>query len=261
LKKISSEISREIKTRPAICETHGEFVSKNWIADVWSRCPACETERLEKQKADEEEAARVARRQRWIDRLNAAGIPDRFKERTLDTFIAETEGQKQALEFAHEYAANFSDVLATGRSAIFVGKPGTGKTHLACAIALRIIGTENRKVLFLTTQRLVRRIRDTWAHGNPETETQAIEKLVYPDLLILDEVGVQSGSDNERNILFDVINERYEKSKPTLMLSNLPIKEMTEYLSERIIDRLRENGGKRMVFDWESHRKNKGDQQ
>jgi DNA replication protein DnaC len=254
LKKISQEISKEIQTRLDRCETHGEYTAKGWFPGVWSRCPGCEQERLDREAEAKERSEKAARLERWNNRLNSSGIPDRFKDRTLDTYIVKTNDQAFALEHSKRYAANFAEMLRTGCSMLFVGRPGTGKTHLACAIALRIIGTENRTVSFLTTQRLIRRIRDTWAHGNPETETQAIEKLVWPDLLIIDEVGVQSGTDNERNILFDVINERYEKSKPSILISNLPVKEATEYLSERIIDRLKENDGKVLRFDWESHR-------
>jgi DNA replication protein DnaC len=74
------------------------------------------------------------------------------------------------------------------------------------------------------------------------------------DLLILDEIGVQFGSETERNLLFDVLNERYEDCKPTLLLSNLPKQDVAKYLGERVMDRLREDGGRVVVFDWESHR-------
>lgn len=55
-------------------------------------------------------------------------------------------------------------------------------------------------------------------------------------------------------LLFDVLNERYERRKPTLMLSNLTAQEVAAYLGERVMDRLREDGGRVIVFDWESHR-------
>ena len=77
-----------------------------------------------------------------------------------------------------------------------------------------------------------------------------------PDLLILDEVGVQFGSDFEKQILFDVLNERYEKLKPSILLSNIPGDQLADYLGERVTDRLRENGGKMIGFDWDSYWRN-----
>ena len=75
-----------------------------------------------------------------------------------------------------------------------------------------------------------------------------------PDLLILDEVGVQFGTETEKNLLFDVLNERYEKRKSTLLLSNLPLNEVRAYLGERVFDRMREDGGDVVTFGWESQR-------
>jgi len=112
-------------------------------------------------------------------------------------------------------------------------------------------------VLFTTVQRAIRRIKDTWARGSEETETQAINAIAYPDLLILDEVGVQFGSEFEKQVLFDILNERYEKRKPTILLSNIPAKDLGGYLGDRVADRLKEDGGKMITFEWESHRRQK----
>ena len=81
------------------------------------------------------------------------------------------------------------------------------------------------------------------------------------DLLVLDEVGVQFDSDSEKLIMFDVINGRYNDLKSTIVISNYPITakgkspSVASVLGERNMDRLRENGGKLVTFDWESHRK------
>ena len=168
--------------------------------------------------------------------------------------MAETDAQRAALTFAQHYAETFDQVLDTGRSALFVGKPGTGKTHLAAGIGLEIMRAQNRTVLFTTVMRAVRRVKDSWTKGSTESESQAIAALSFPDLLILDEVGVQFGSEFEKNILFDVLNERYEKRRPTILLSNLPAEEVTVYLGERVVDRIREDGGRIVRFTWDSHR-------
>lgn len=75
------------------------------------------------------------------------------------------------------------------------------------------------------------------------------------DLLIIDEVGVQFGSESEKIILFEIINERYEQMKPTILISNLSEDELSRYVGERIIDRMREGKGAVINFDWESYRK------
>ena len=247
-------IHAETKTRTDTCETHGPFEAKCFIGSIWSKCPICSAEAAAKEKAEREAKERDDRRQSWQRRIGEAGIPERFRNRSLQSFAAETDAQAAALAFANAYADGFDDALATGRSALFIGKPGAGKTHLAVGIGLRIMHRDNRTVLFTTVMRAIRRVKDTWGRGSRESETQAIAALVFPDLLILDEVGVQFGSETEKLILFDVLNERYEKRRPTLLLSNLTLDDVRAYLGERVFDRLREDGGEAIPFDWPSWR-------
>lgn len=251
MKDINDMLKSEVKERPEVCEKHGPFTSKNILGLVWTKCSKCENERREQEAVEEARKKREADEAAWQARLGAVGIPDRFRDRTLDTYIATEPKQKRVLEFARAYADNFADVKRTGQSLMFIGLPGTGKNHLAAGIALQVM--REHSVLFTTLLRAVRRVKDTWT-SKTETETQAIESLVFPSLLILDEVGVQFGSDTEKLILFDVLNERYEKRKPTILLSNLTLDEVRAYLGERIFDRLREDGGKFFVFDWQSYR-------
>ena len=246
-------VAVKITTRVDVCPTHGEFEARNFVGNVWSKCQACtmaeEAARAAKAEAQEKEA----RVRDWQRRIGSAGIPERFQARSLETFDATTDQQRHALNFAKRYAEGFDEVMGTGRCALFIGKPGTGKTHLAAGIGMHLL-RQGRPVLFTTVMRAIRRIKDTWAKGSEESESQAIAALVFPDLLILDEVGVQFGSEFEKNILFDVLNERYEKRRPTLLMSNLPLDEVRGYLGDRVFDRMREDGGKYIAFDWESHR-------
>lgn len=240
--------------RSANCETHGSYESRQIMGRIWTKCPVCSTERAALEKRQQEEQEREQKRLAWQERLQHSCIPERFHDRTLKNFVANTPGQVNALRFATKYADEFDAVMKSGRCAMFIGAPGTGKTHLAAGIALRLMHRDRRSVLFTTVMRAIRSIKDTWTKGSTVTETQAIEALVYPDLLILDEVGVQFGSETEKLMLFDVLNERYEKRKPCLLLSNLSMEDVKAYLGERIFDRLREDGGEAVAFDWESHR-------
>jgi DNA replication protein DnaC len=249
------KVSANTSTREVRCDKHGMYESRHYLGTVWSRCPRCAEEEAAERERQQELEAREARNRAWIDALGYAQIPERFIDRTLATYVATTEGQRRALAFATDYANTFQAARGTGRSALFCGTPGTGKTHLAIGIAMHIMRDAKYSALFTTTLRAIRRVKDTWnrAHAR-ESESQAIAALVFPDLLILDEVGVQFGSEAEKTILFDILNERYERCKPTLMLSNLPVDEVRGYLGDRIFSRLRESGGEYVVFDWEDHR-------
>lgn len=235
------------------CPKHGAYESRNVWKAIWSGCPACEQIKREEEARAKEEQERAMKLLRWQNKIGDAGIPERFQDRTLDTFIAANDGQKKALRFAQDYASDFAAIAKGGRSAVFIGMPGTGKTHLAIGIGLSAM-RGGYTVLFTTVMRAIRKVKDTWSKGSGQSETEAIDALIYPDLLILDEVGVQFGSETEKMILFDVLNGRYEKRKPSLLLSNLSLPEVKAFLGERVFDRLREDGGEVIPFTWESYR-------
>lgn len=251
---LASRIHRPPLTRESNCPTHGLFLSSCHVGDIWTKCNLCADEAKAKEEAQATDEQKRRAREEWEKRLGTAAIPERFQACRLRTYIAETPGQQAALRFAKDYADDFANVRRNGRGAIFVGNVGTGKTHLAIGIGLQVMHTHGASVLFSTVARAVRRITDTWSKRSGESETEAIASMVFPDLLILDEVGVQRGSEFEKNLLFDVLNERYEKRKPTLFLSNLPIGDVTAYLGERVMDRLREDGGDVQPFQWDSYR-------
>lgn len=246
-------MTETLTQKEALCPTHGPFAAHRICGNIWSRCPTCSAEAGAKREARRQVEEHALKAAQLAKRIQQAGIPERFADRSFADFSATTKGQKKALAFAREYAEGFSSVLETGRCALFVGCVGTGKTHLAAAIAFHVI-REGRTAVFTTTQRAIRRVKDTWRRGCDESESEAIAALSCPDLLVFDEVGVQFGSDAERMILFDILNDRYERRLPTILLSNLDAGGVKSCLGERIFDRLREDGGQLIVFDWGSYR-------
>lgn len=251
-------------TRSAACETHGGYEARCYLGDVWTGCPTCAAE--EKKREQEAAAAKAREEQvaRWQRKIGESGIPERFRDRRLSTYVATLPGQQRALAFAQAFSDGFDEARKTGRSALFIGLTGTGKTHMAVGIGMDVM-ERGGAVLFTSVMRAVRRIKDTWGRSSTESESDAIAALVFPDLLILDEVGTQFGSDTEKLLLFDILNERYERRRPTILMSNLTLDDIEEggrvvpgiksYLGARVFDRLREDGGEFVVFDWPSHRK------
>jgi DNA replication protein DnaC len=100
------------------------------------------------------------------------------------------------------------------------GRPGTGKTHVACAIGHALVRL-GRSVLFVPTYQLVQELlaakRDL---GLP----QALRKLDGYDVLILDDIGYVQQSPDEIEVLFTLMAERYER-RSMLITSNLVFSE------------------------------------
>ncbi len=116
------------------------------------------------------------------------------------------------------------------------------------------IAQKGRTSLFISVMAAIRRVKETYSKKSEETEQEAIDRFLQPDLLILDEVGVQFGSDTEKMILFEIINGRYENMMPTIIISNLTAQELGAFIGDRVMDRMTEGGGVVLAFDWDSKR-------
>ncbi|EXJ13881.1 ATP-binding protein [Imhoffiella purpurea] len=198
---------------------------------------------------------RAIHRQRRLElALGRSGIPRRFLGRDFDGYQAKLPDQRHALETCRRYADGFARVLDGGYSLVLAGNPGTGKTHLACAVLAAVIRSGHTG-LFITISEALRMIRATYSPRAERTEEEAFAMLVQPNLLVLDEVGVSIGDGEKRRaLLFDVINGRYAAQRPTILIGNLDVDGMKDYLGARIMDRVLETGSALVPFTWSSYR-------
>lgn len=244
----------ELPTETRQCDTHGKYESHLTPAG-WTQCGDCHAERINRERQEERARIEAESRQRRAEKLlGRAAIPPRFADRRLSTFVAHCDESRHALAIALAYAENFAQACETGASLILCGGVGTGKTHLAVGIAHSVLAMD-RPALFTSVMGAVRAVKETYRRDSERTEADVIDDFIDPDLLILDEVGVQFGSDTEKMILFEIINGRYERLRPTILISNLAKDALAQFIGERVFDRLREGGGKLVVFDWPSYRR------
>ena len=238
------------------CELHGpKKETEGFLGKRWFTCVECEAIRMS--EATQETLDREDRdKQAKVDMLfRECQIGKRFQRIRFDSYEPPTENAKKAKKLCQEYALSFADKLDSGAGLIMVGRPGTGKNHLAAAICTEVM-YKGHATIHTTVMKMIRRIKATWSRDSDMTEQRAIKSFCEPDLLIIDEVGVQFGSETEKLLLTEIINERYENIRPTIMLSNLPAKQLEDVLGERVVDRFR-HGGEVLVFDWDSYRKSR----
>lgn len=248
------------ETVDALCATHGPYVAKVTtfhVTDkptvITSRCPTCREEAQAAEDARKQAEAAAERNRRVAGLFGRAGIPPRFADRTFDGYRTDGRGQKLALSVCKAYAEAWPEKRAGGASLVLTGSPGTGKTHLACAVASHVVQEHLSAVLFVTVSAMLRAIKETYRKDSERTEQDVINRLCEPDLLIIDEVGVQVGSEHEKLLMFEVLNERYQSMRPTILISNLSVDELEEFLGHRVMDRYRECGAV-LAFDWDSYR-------
>ena len=109
--------------------------------------------------------------------------------------------------------------IRQNRDVLFIGPPGTGKTHLAISIGYQAI-KQNYIVLYRSIFDLVRDFKREEALE----ESRLLSKYLRSDLLIIDDMGLKQLPKNSGEYLFEVIMRRNEL-KSTLMTSNRPIED------------------------------------
>lgn len=199
------------------------------IIGISRLCPACRERREEEVRAFAERDARgyfdtpEERRERLPGLLQDAGIsPWEHGEASFKSFTA-GPGQERAVSASREFVAG---VLELGtydamRGLYFFGETGTGKTHLAVAVA-RALLLEPRfptaGVLFDRSLRLINEIQDCYT--TRQSSEAILERRFKVRVWILDDLGTEQPSEDVVRRLTDVLQER--AMRPTIVTSNLP---------------------------------------
>jgi DNA replication protein DnaC len=223
------------------------------------QCPECIKEfnllvdKREQEISQElEEKAKQKRLNDRITKLKELGVGKRYIDNSFDNYLADAPEKQNALTKCKELC---NDIMNDEKPSnlIMVGGVGTGKTHLANSMVINLFDNKKRSERINMID-MIRSLKSTWSKESEQTEEDLLKYFTSIDLLIVDEVGVQFNSDTEKMFVFDIINGRYENCLPTVIISNLDINGVKEVIGDRCVDRLREDGGKVIAFNWNSHR-------
>jgi len=244
----TSPTGREIKSQPVECpRCKGPAQKKSTIMldeeRSWVVCPECE--RLQR-----EEDARLVKAQELVAlrlRRERAGLSESC---TFDTFIVAGSAEKAA-------AIKIAGDVALGRIrwALFAGKTGTGKTHLAKAV-LDDAMLRGHPIRYVKLVDFMRELRACYFQAAKETEATVIARYKAVRFLAIDEFGLKSDlSEWERATLDDLLDVRWEKQLPTILITNMTAREFFAQTGDRIESRFAQIG--RVVsFTWEDFRRN-----
>ncbi|WP_411166989.1 DNA replication protein DnaC [Aeromonas sp. DSM 116730] len=266
--------------REVVCQTHGPYLTRiqridplmgrfryrdqntRGMVEEVDCCEACadaarqNASKLDRDHRDEVQRQRAGRN--WLTRCQHAGISERELGWTLGGLVARSPEQQKAIDQGQTIIKAIKEGTPAP-SLVMLGKPGTGKSLIASATMATALALEGEKYNrptagYTTASGMFRQIRATWDRKSEKSEGQVLDYLTSLDLLVIDEMGVQAGSENEMQLMFEVLDGRHRNVKPTVFLSNLPFEELKFYLGERVMSRLRQDGGKVIAFNGDDQR-------
>jgi DNA replication protein DnaC len=185
------------------------FGSVAWVSHEPCECDGAERERREEERRALDEMA--AERER---RLERSGIPLRFRKATP------TEAR----------CAAYADALpGSGPNGLFIHGPvGTGKTHNAAAVAIAA-SDRGLRTVFTSAIAIFSSIRETFDGGG--SSKRALERYSSCEMLVLDDLGKESGSRWSLMTLFAIVNARYEGMRPTVVTSQYTLSQLRSRLA------------------------------
>lgn len=166
--------------------------------------------------------------------LRSIGVGRRYVTCSFDSY----EGKPQIIAACRSCAANPFDLVLTGDT-------GTGKTHLAVGVLRELVRNGRIRYAddarFVPVPELLADIRACYRPGGPD-ERDIMDRYSRLKYLVLDDLGAEKTSEWSISTLYLIIDRRYRDMRPTIVTTNLSMKEIPAILGQRISSRL--TGGK-----------------
>ena len=136
------------------------------------------------------------------------------------------------LKLCKEYVNAFSPQKS--QNLLFMGAPGLGKTHLTLAIVSGVVN-KGYMAFYGPAENLFNLVSSERFSGENKGSYQS---MIDSDLLVIDDLGTELSTEFSRSVLYNLINSRLLSKKPTVINTNLTMKEIADRYGERIASRL-----------------------
>ena len=167
--------------------------------------------------------------------------PRRYWNESLDTYKTDTPEQAKALALVRRYVEKIKGGDA-GNLAL-IGRAGAGKTHLSCG-ALRECGGK-----YYAASELAERMHRAHGFSTKETEAEILAECTDCPLLVIDEIGRGANAQDEKYAIYQIMNERYNERRGTVLISNFDTNTFYNYIGDAVVDRFIECG---YVFEFKT---------
>lgn len=162
-----------------------------------------------------------------INEWKSAGINPEMSQQTFGNFEVWNESSKKAKEMAAQYYKNFNEIKSQRRNSIILcGQVGSGKSHLTIALGINFIN-KNIKVVYMPYRDTITKIKQNML--DYEYYEKVISKYKNCDILLIDDLFKGKITQSDINIMFEIINYRYNNHKPMIVSSEFTIEEILSF--------------------------------
>lgn len=171
--------------------------------------------------------------------LELSGISEEFKTKTFENFNYKANKEvATAFTTALSYFKKFDSIKENRRNSIlFMGQPGSGKTHLSIAISNKLI-QNHISVIYMQYRDVITTLKQTIANDSERYQSE-INKYKNAKVLLIDDLFKGSITKSDINIMFEIANHRYLKKLPTIISTEKTFEELLEIdeaVGSRIIE-------------------------
>ena len=148
---------------------------------------------------------------------------------------ADKDTDKDIIKKAKNYVKHFEKMRKDNVGLLLYGNVGSGKTYIACSIANAIITEYSYTVKMRNFAQI---LNDLQKGGFNLDRNEYIEQITSPTLLILDDFGIERNTEYALEQIYNVINARYLKARPTIITTNLNFKDIEKEREDIMLGRI-----------------------
>lgn len=227
--------SNNIPICPKCGEPLGKVVNMFFGTRIYPRMCECRRKEIKLKEIKEKNREKQIRLERIIKN---SLMNEKFRRCTFENWNPNL-GNEKLFKIALNYSENFEKMRKENQGILLYGDPGNGKTYVTACIANKLLD-KMVPVICVGSIALMERISESKSNWGDEGIFTVLNNLENADLLIIDDLGTEPDNKWTRAMMYQVIEKRCSIELPTIITTNIGIKDLKERYDERTYSRLSE---------------------